>query len=53
MDQCDTVGADHLLKRSANGREKSRFFLVEVNRTSARLVVELPNQMREHFGVSF
>jgi len=53
MDQCDAVGADHLLKRSANGSEKSRFFLVDVNRAGAGIVIKLPNHVREHFGVSF
>jgi hypothetical protein len=52
MDQCDTVGADHLLKRNADGSESRAFSGGHQPcwRTTRR---KLANQMREHFGVSF
>jgi hypothetical protein len=52
MEQRNAIGPDHPLKRSANGSKKSRFFLMNIYRTGTGFVVEFPNQMREHFGVS-
>src|SRR6266705_4428069 len=53
MDESDAICADYLLKCRANGGDKPRFFLGGVRCARARFVVEFPDQMGEHFGVSF
>ena len=51
VNQSDAVRANHLPKRRANSFKKPGFFPGDVHRAGARIVVEFPDKMREHFGV--
>src|SRR5689334_6058751 len=51
MNQSDAVRADNLPKGRANSIEKPGLLSGCVHGAGTRIVVELPDQMREHFGI--
>ena len=51
MYHSDAVSADHLPERCANSLKQPGFLSGCVNRTGARIVIELADQMRENFRV--
>jgi hypothetical protein len=51
MHQRDAVRADYLPKCRANSIEKPGLLSGRVHRAGARILIEFPDQMREHFGV--
>src|SRR4051812_11373079 len=52
MNQSDAIRADHLPQGCANSLKQPSLLCGSVNRVSTRIIVNFPDEMREHLCVS-